>query len=743
MALNTLLSMGPSSDKITLMSGVFTSTIKSSTGDIVAAGFMADAEFDGTNTLWADQTGQQLMLQSGNQTSTIKTSQVVAAVNVRGISSDSRPGSSSNTLWAEDTNDKLLLTSGQFTGTIKTSVDVSVIDIVPLGISTDGTDTLWSGFNDDKIHKTSGIFSSTIKTSISAPDPEPWGISTDGTDTYSMSNNSERAFLHSGKVTATIKTSRSYNGYGSAIHGIGTDDINGRLGSLLVDGTGTITIEQVTINGVGSIPIAGTGSIPLNEIILSGVGETSHKSGTGTPAISDVTVSGVSTVDLRTLTLTLSSTEIEDNANNLGAYNRITLNTSGNPHIVYRDDTDDTIKHASYDGTSWSTEIIEPNADSSTTSLGLDVHSNDHIHVAYLSAFGINESLTHGHYDGTSWNLSAIGTPGSVTPNHPSLVVDTSGTIHVSFVKDGLMGYAKKEEGGSWSISTISATGVLLNDIAVDSLGQPHIVFRNNPLAHLNYLKWNGVSWEDTIISASNFANQVSISVDSSDKPHIAYYDDARNALGYAKYNGSSWDVEIVADNGSFVGQRPAIDITSAGVPYITYIDGDGTDTFKVAVKNVNRWTTSAIGQVGTLVYSDVVIDFDTGEGHISYNNDNDDSINYATLNVGGLPTTLSGAGAISTVNNIEISAVTLQGAELYPTITFSLTENQTISYNSNPVVVSATVSHHNTITSADLSMNSVGTFTGNHVQTSDTEFIVEIQCNRTGQLSLTATGNV
>ena len=56
--------------------------------------------------------------------------------------------------WCGQEGVKLYLQSGQFTSTIKTSQDVSAVETTPDGISYDDTNTPWSEHTDDKLYLT-------------------------------------------------------------------------------------------------------------------------------------------------------------------------------------------------------------------------------------------------------------------------------------------------------------------------------------------------------------------------------------------------------------------------------------------------------------------------------------------------------------------------------------------------------------------------------------------------------------
>jgi hypothetical protein len=202
--------------KLFLQSGQFTSTIKTSQVAINPAGI----SWDGTNTPWANLS-DLLVLTSGQFTSTIKTTQDISVTTpqLHDISWDG-----TNTPWCEGggLSNKLHVQSGQFSSTIKTSLD-PIIDSNFHGISWDGTNTPCSGGGNDKLYLISGQFTSTVKDSLSvgALTTNPAGISWDGTNTPWCSNEDD-LFVTSGQFTSTLKTSQAVGG-GSIPVGINTN----------------------------------------------------------------------------------------------------------------------------------------------------------------------------------------------------------------------------------------------------------------------------------------------------------------------------------------------------------------------------------------------------------------------------------------------------------------------------------------------------------------------------------------
>lgn len=188
------------SDKLYLLSGQFTTTVKDSESATGTYGVSTDTN----NTQWNSLS--KLYLLSGQFTSTIKDSVSGASFDssVRDISSDG-----TNTPTMGNSTDKLFLLSGQFTSTLKDSESISAYTSLPGGISWDGTNTPFCGELGGKLWLISGQFTSTIKDSVTTPSPRVFvpGVSFDGTDTPWANRSPYDLVLFSGQFTSTVKVS--------------------------------------------------------------------------------------------------------------------------------------------------------------------------------------------------------------------------------------------------------------------------------------------------------------------------------------------------------------------------------------------------------------------------------------------------------------------------------------------------------------------------------------------------------
>lgn len=214
-----------------LMSGQFTTTVKTSQTHFGQFNDVGDVSWDGADTPFIAKTDSvapstptqaALYLVSGQFSSTVKTSvrplPLFGQINPLGISFDG-----TNTPWSTpfvlslpffDQPAELFLQSGRFTTTIKTSQIVTGIAARPSSVSYDGTNTPWCSQTNavdtvSKLFLQSGQFTSTVKTSedMAAIDDLPTGITYDGTNTPWQGSEADKFYLTSGQYTSTLKTS--------------------------------------------------------------------------------------------------------------------------------------------------------------------------------------------------------------------------------------------------------------------------------------------------------------------------------------------------------------------------------------------------------------------------------------------------------------------------------------------------------------------------------------------------------
>lgn len=168
-------------------------------------------------------------------------------------------------------------------------------------------------------------------------------------------------------------------------------------------------------------------------------------------------------------------------------------------------------------------------------SLAIDPNGNPAISY-YNDGAG---ELWFASFDGSSWStelVTAEGDPGRFS----SLVFDADGRPHISFynptsASSGTVGYAVKD-GGSWTVEdlgtlddvSLGMVGARRNSaIALDSTGAPHVMFSDE--SGIWYASRGDGGWDVQQIadaSAGNALGQlVSFRLDSSDTPHLTYFE--------------------------------------------------------------------------------------------------------------------------------------------------------------------------------------------------------------------------
>lgn len=280
-------------------------------------------------------------------------------------------------------------------------------------------------------------------------------------------------------------------------------------------------------------------------------------------------------------------TQIVHSKEQVGGSNSIALDNYGNPHISYRDATNENLKYTHYNGLSWKTEtIVSTELGGSATSIAIDKNNYPHIsHVKNMKFF--NSSLEYTFYNGISWKTETID-------------------------------------------STVGST----SQIALDKNDNPHISYNSRVQNSIKYAHYNGTSWKiETIDSLpALWYSKVSLVLDENDNPHISYIeyiDIGISTLKYAYYNGSSWKTEpIIQDSKSLSGISIAIDNFSNN-PFISFFN-DGY--LKFALYDSLSWQIYNIdivrdGDESSLVFKNYI-------PHIAYSNFN---YNSSTGGTGGL----------------------------------------------------------------------------------------------------------
>ncbi len=274
----------------------------------------------------------------------------------------------------------------------------------------------------------------------------------------------------------------------------------------------------------------------------------------------------------------------------------LALDSVGNPHISYYDETSQNLKYAKWTGTSWNIQNVEP-AGSGYDVSDLALDGNNVPHILYSKYSG--GQLRYAALNGSTWNIQTITQPSWV--DSPGIATDKFGNLHIIFRSQLVLKYAKLV-GSSWNITTVDTEGLngYGNCLVIDSAGNPrisYIGYGNEQQQPVRYAKWTGSEWNIQTVDATGIGFYTSLACDSDGNPHISYsYKPNQTAtdlsIKYAKWVGAAWDTKNVSSTGT--GYGSSIVLGSGNIPQICY-DTYYTGTLVYANWTGSNWNTQTV----------------------------------------------------------------------------------------------------------------------------------------------------
>ncbi len=127
--------------------------------------------------------------------------------------------------------------------------------------------------------------------------------------------------------------------------------------------------------------------------------------------------------------------ETVDSTGDVGWYTSLALDSSGNPHISYYDNTTGVLKYAWLSGTTWLSETVDSTGKASYVRGGtsLELSWADAPYISYYGA--INDDLKLAYLSGTVWITQIVDSEGDVG-SRSSLALDKLGCPHISYHDD-------------------------------------------------------------------------------------------------------------------------------------------------------------------------------------------------------------------------------------------------------------------------------------------------------------------
>jgi hypothetical protein len=231
------------------------------------------------------------------------------------------------------------------------------------------------------------------------------------------------------------------------------------------------------------------------------------------------------------------------------------------------------LSYGKVEGGQWQEEIVDPEP-GSTGYCSIAVDANDNPHIVYTPELA-GRPMRYAHWDGTAWIIEDVIVQGGLLS--PSLAMDSAGEPHVVYTMGSgtEVDYAFRS-GGTWSfetIATIPAGQALATSLVLDSLDRPHVAYDEFLAVGIRYAKRTPAGWITRLVDSGQRWDP-SLVLDANGAPHIVYYDADVGALRYATLIGGRWCRQVIDDSPSDlnrIGRDPAIVLDRDGRAHVSY----------------------------------------------------------------------------------------------------------------------------------------------------------------------------
>jgi hypothetical protein len=349
-----------------------------------------------------------------------------------------------------------------------------------------------------------------------------------------------------------------------------------------------------------------------------------------------------------------------DDVGLVGKWTSLALDSAGNPHISYYNETQTSLKYAYWSVDDWHIETVDNTGDvGKYSSLALD---DDNVpHISYLDESLMR--LKYAYLSGATWMFEYPGI-NQDSGLYTAIALDDSGIVHISYqdlIAKGIRHIYYS--GGTWHDklvnyynpypgSPVAPSGTDI-DMAVDSDGNPHFTFHVMwSSGGSTYLRYSFLDISTT--DATTYAPPIytspygatGIAIDALGVRHIV----ARNSTygpQYSTRDGSGFHtdnktIEVGDDLGN-IGYYIDIDVDSLNRPQLSY-NNQNSDSLSYARLDADEWIIRTVDDTSACVgeYTSIEVD-NNGKPHISYYDCANGSLKYAVL-TGPLPSAESNA---------------------------------------------------------------------------------------------------
>jgi hypothetical protein len=186
-----------------------------------------------------------------------------------------------------------------------------------------------------------------------------------------------------------------------------------------------------------------------------------------------------------------------------------------------------------------------------------------------------NNDLKFAQFNGSTWAITTVDSDGDVG-NYCSLAFSPAGRPAISYYDSAHGLKFAQFDGATWAISTVDGAGTgYFTSLAFAPTGLPAISYYDIGNKDLKFAQFiGGIDWAITTVdSAGEVGAYNSLAFSPlTGLPGISYQDRTNSDLKFAQFNGSTWSVTTI-DSAGFVGEYTSLEFTPAGLPAISYYD--------------------------------------------------------------------------------------------------------------------------------------------------------------------------
>ncbi|MCA9971728.1 MAG: hypothetical protein KC425_15995 [Anaerolineales bacterium] len=298
-------------------------------------------------------------------------------------------------------------------------------------------------------------------------------------------------------------------------------------------------------------------------------------------------------------------------AGSVGGANALALDGNDRSHVAYSDATQARTMRAYWDGAAWQMDVVDGGVAAWVVSLAFD--GNGVPHASYLSSAG----MRYASWDGAVWITETVPIGNPAYLDDAVLALDGNRDPYIGYVTDSALMVAHRV-GSSWITMTVDSGLIDSVDLVMDGTAPRLSYVPNN--GRPTQAVWNGSAWLTSTVAFTSYrVYGTAVAIDSLGDPQMVYYGLGSGDLLYARYNGVTWQTVVaVPDAGASVGGYNALALDSSGAPHISYYDAIHRDLL-YARWDGGGWQYDTVATVETVGrYNALALD-SQDRAHISY----------------------------------------------------------------------------------------------------------------------------